>query len=165
MNVKLLRIIIPVLIISGAAYLLYKINTAPVRGDGEVNSVPRYPLDVDEVLQKFRYNESGEGVLLKLSGDLAVKRGKKVLGFRSTIVKETSIENLAGEWTGQERRVRFTAKSATWGMLKESPLLLREGVTVSVDGVPVKDIDIAKLYLDKREMQIYTDRITVLHIQ
>ena len=165
MNIKFLRVVIPILIIAGAAYLTYKIRTSPATGEQEGGSVNRYPSDVDEVLQRFNYNENGEGAHLKLTGDLAVRRGKKILGFRSTLIKETRIDNLVGEWSGKERQIRFSAKKATWEMLKESPLILREGVAVSVNGVPVKDIDIAKLYLNKREMEIYSDRITVLHMQ
>ena len=165
MNVKLFRVVIPIFIIASATFIFYKIYTAPPSGKQDNKSVPRYPSDVDEVLQKFNYNEINDGVSLKLSGALAVRRGKKILGFRSTLLKEVFIDNLAGEWSAKQQRIRFSAKKSTWDMRKETPLLLKEGVTVAVNGVPVKGVNFVKIYLSKKEMEIYTDRISVVHIQ
>jgi hypothetical protein len=165
MNEKLFRVVIPIFIIACATVIFYNIYTAPTSGNQDNKSVPRYPSDVDEVLQKFNYNEINDGVSLTLSGSLAVRRGKKILGFRSTLLKEVYIDNLAGEWSAKQERIRFSAKKSTWDMRKETPLLLKEGVTVAVNGVTVKGVNFVKIYLSKKEMEIYTDRISVVHIQ
>ncbi|MRR37229.1 hypothetical protein EG829_21735, partial [bacterium] len=65
-------------------------------------------------MRGFDYKEEREGVTLKLSGNRAVLRGKKIAGFRSTLLKTTHIDNLAGDWSSRRQRISFPAESGDW---------------------------------------------------
>jgi hypothetical protein len=50
-------------------------------------------------------------------------------------------------------------------MSRERPLVLEKGVTVSIDGIPVKNVSLAKVYTNKKEVEIHADTVRRVTMQ
>lgn len=119
------------------------------RGDtlGTSSGSRPLPEDVEGVLTSFSYSEADQQVRIKISGKRVVRRGRRLLGLRSNLVKTNFIEEIRGTVTSAQGTSSFAAAQAEWDGESSRPLLLQEGVSLTVCGRPLAQVKQARIYL------------------
>ena len=97
------------------------------------------PEDVESVLKTFNYAQLDEKEKISISGKSVVRRGRRLLGLRSNLVKTNFIEQIKGSFRSAKGTTSFAASGAEWDADATHPLLLNKDVSVTLDGgVPVR---------------------------
>ncbi len=122
------------------------------------NSVSPLPPDVDGVMNEYLSRDPSGGATLEVRGKRLVKRGRRVLGVRSNLAKATYLDALRGSYRSATGSLRFAARTAEWDLLPRTPLVLREGIELSVGNHEFAGVRRANVWLDKGIVEIYTDR-------
>jgi|GEM_PF-6899411 len=97
--------------------------------------------DVDLLVNDFKYNDDlGGGSHLTLKAKRLVSRGRKILAFRSNLVKDNVFEEVSGRVATQRSEVTFAGDLAEGSFNLNGTLQLRGKVRLSVNGheVPVR---------------------------
>ncbi len=138
-----------------ALAITVSVNSRTVTADRGVSPLPP---DVDGVMNGYLYHETSGGVTIEVRGNRLVQRGRQVLGLRSNLAKATYLDSLRGSYRSASGSLRFAARTAEWDLLPRSPLVLREGVELSVGKKDFAGVRRANVWLDKGIVEIYTDR-------
>jgi hypothetical protein len=112
------------------------------------------PDDVEGVLTSFSYSEAADGVSIKISGKRVVRRGRRLLGLRSNLVKTNFIENIRGEVRSPKGTTVFSAARAEWDAEASRPLLLQKEVSLTVLGRPLARVKQARIHLDSGVIEV-----------
>jgi len=105
------------------------------------------PDDVEGVMNSFSYSEATDEVRIKISGKRVVRRGRRLLGLRSNLVKSNFIDQLSGTIRTSKGTTTFTAAQAEWDAESSGPLLLKKTVTVTINNKPLPRVKHARVYL------------------
>lgn len=134
---------------------VYRLKT---RSEPTPNTLHTLPVDVEKVQEGFRYSEVNGGIQAEVSGKRIVRRGRKVLGLRSTLVKTNFFQDITGTLHTQKNTLTFSASKAEWDTLATSPFILRKDIVVSLNGKVIPHIKRAKVYFQKGALEIGTGR-------
>jgi len=115
------------------------------------------PDDVEGVLTTFSYSEADDEVKIKISGKRVVRRGRRLLGLRSNLVKTNFIEELTGTVRTSRGTTTFAADQAEWDAQSTGPLLLKKGVSVTINDKPLPQVKHARIYLKSGVIEINDD--------
>lgn len=132
-------------------------ETAPVR-------TPEFrplPADVEGTVTGYIFRDLREGCNIEVRGQRVTRRGKKVLGLRTNLLKTNYFEKVAGEIRSRSRIVSFSADNGEGTMAGDSPLVLKGNVFVRMNGKNIPNIQVVHMYLQSGRMKIITDRIRV----
>jgi hypothetical protein len=105
------------------------------------------PDDVEGVMNSFSYSEANDEVRIKISGKRVVRRGRRLLGLRSNLVKTNFIDQLSGTIRTSKGTTTFTAAQAEWDAESSRPLLLKKAVTVTINNKPLPRVKHARVFL------------------
>ncbi len=106
------------------------------------------PLDVEAVIDDYRINQESGEKSLRFEGKRLVRRGKKFLGVRTTVVKDNCFENVKGTYTFREGVLKFSAKEAVWGLTDASPIFLKGDVEVTINDKRLHQAQRALIHLE-----------------
>lgn len=145
-------------IVALLALLLFTLSSSLLReqpGAGQETGGRRpLPDDVEGVLTRFSYSEVDQEVRIKISGKRVVRRGRRLLGLRSNLVKTNFIEELQGTVTTPKGTTTFSAAQAEWDAEPSRPLLLKKGVSLTVPGQHIAPVQQARIYLKRGVIQV-----------
>jgi len=158
---KRLRLLIGAVLIVVIISLSLLVRSARVTGKPPVETGKAaarvLPDDVEGVLTSFSYSEAGEDVRIKISGKRVVRRGRRLLGLRSNLVKTNFIEDLTGSYRRGKGTASFAATRAEWDAEASRPLLLNKDVSVTVNGTQLPGVKHAKIYLKSGVIEVNDD--------
>lgn len=165
-NRRFLLILLPILIACLAAALI----RAVVTGKKERTTASRPPLqklpdDVEMVLKRYDFRETGDGLQIEISGNQVVHRGREILGLRSNLAKATFFKNLRGTIRTDRKKAEFSADDGEWNSTPSSPLLLRGNVAVSIDNRRVSDVKNARIYLRQAVVEVNGKQKKVIRLR
>jgi hypothetical protein len=153
------RLLVGVLLIGGMAWLATMVRSASLKGQMTEPPVAQkteraLPEDVESVLKTFSYAQVDEKEKITISGKSVVRRGRRVLGLRSNLVKTNFIQDVKGTFLSPKGTTKFAASVAEWDAVETHPLLLNANVTVTVDGKPPAQVKNARIYLKRGVMEV-----------
>jgi hypothetical protein len=151
------KYILPAMIAVMVAALAVTVSVKYHPGTSD-NGLAPLPPDVHGVMNDYLYRETSGGVTIEVQGKRLVQRGRRVLGVRSNLAKTTYLDSLRGSYRSASGSLRFAARTAEWDLLPRTPLVLREGVELSVGKRDFAGVRRANVWLDKGIVEIYTDR-------
>jgi hypothetical protein len=165
-NRRFLLIILPILIACLAAALI----RAVVSGKKEQTTASRptmqtLPDDVEMVLKRYDFRETGDGLDIEISGNQVVHRGREILGLRSNLVKATFFKNIRGTIRTNRTKAEFSADDGEWNTTSSSPLLLRGNVTVSINNRRISDVKNARIYLRQGVVEVNGKQKKVIRLR
>jgi hypothetical protein len=126
------------------------------------SGVRTLPEDVESVLTSFTYSQESEDGKMAISGKRVVRRGRRLLGLRSNLVKMNFIEEIKGTLRTPKGTTRFAASDAEWDADSSRPLLLKRDVSVTVNGESLTQVKNAKIYLKRGVMEVNDGRQSYL---
>lgn len=112
------------------------------------------PDDVEGVLTSFSYSEAGDGSRIRISGKKVVRRGRRILGLRSNLVKTNFIEQITGTVRTAKGTTTFAAAQAEWDAEAARPLVLKKGVSLTVCGESLPQAEYARIDLKKGVVEV-----------
>ena len=115
------------------------------------------PVDVESVREGFGYSETLNGTKIDISGMRIVRRGRKVLGLRSTLVKTNYLGDISGSVHFTRDQLKFTASKAEWEIAVTRPLILQKDIAISLNGKSMPDIKSAKIYFAQGLLEVTSD--------
>ena len=119
------------------------------------------PPDVEMQITNFELQNFVEGTCrVRIKARQMIRRGKKILGFRSNLVKNNVFYDMSGELTTPISKVNFSSGYAEWDMKAASSLLLTDNVSLNIQGKKVPVLKKAKI--DFRNATIRVDDRTTL---
>lgn len=154
------RALLAVLIIAALAFLSVLLRSALQKQAPDAAAVSgeagrrALPDDVEAVLTSFGYSEADEQVRIKISGKRAVRRGRRLLGLRSNLVKTNFIEQISGTVQSAKGTTTFAAARGEWDADSSRPLLLKKEVSLTVCGKPLAGVKSARIYLKSGVIEI-----------
>jgi len=137
-----------------------KTNSEPSR-----NTLHTLPVDVEKVQEGFRYSEVNGGIQVEVSGKRIVRRGRKVLGLRSTLIKTNFYHDITGSLRTQKNNLIFSASKAEWDALATSPFILRKDIVVSLNGKVIPHVKRAKVNFQNGVLEIGTGRNKLYYLE
>jgi hypothetical protein len=157
MQTKTGKYAIPAIITVMVAALIITVSVK-YRPASRDSGIPPLPPDVDGVMNGYLYHETGGGVTIEVRGKRLVQRGRQILGLRSNLAKATYLDSLQGSYRSATGSLRFAARKAEWDLMPRTPLVLRDGIELSVGEHDFAGVRRANIWLDKGIVEIYTDR-------
>jgi hypothetical protein len=112
------------------------------------------PEDVESVLKTFSYAQVDEKEKITISGKSVVRRGRRVLGLRSNLVKTNFIQQIKGSFRSSRGTTSFAASGAEWDADASHPLLLNRDVTVTLQGGTPARVKNARIYLGRGVIEV-----------
>jgi hypothetical protein len=158
------------IIISIVVFMVVKVISLPLlrkqsaTAPEHQNPIP-LPEDVESVLKGFTYSETSNGLQIEISGKQIIRRGKKILGLRSNLVKTNFIEEIRGTISAPKGLVVFSASDAEWDADAAHPLVLKKNVSVTVNGKTFPGAKNARLYIRQGILEVKTDRIELYNFR
>lgn len=119
------------------------------------------PEDVENVLKHYTYSEQSNQLHIEISGKQIVRRGKKILGLRSNLVKTNFFEDINGSVSGPSGKLAFSASDAEWDIDPAHPLLLKKNVSVTVNNRTFPNAKNARIYFRQGVVEVKSDRTEV----
>jgi len=136
-------------------------HTQPVSNTVQEKIRP-LPADVEIVLKGYTYSETGDDLTIQISGRQMVRRGRKMLGLRSNVVKTNFLKQIKGTLTTPKNIVAFSASDAEWDANPEHPLILTGAVSVTMNSKGFEKIKNARIFFNQGLIEITSDS-TVVH--
>lgn len=163
---RILLILFPILIGCLSAALVLSIVYRQKVPTSPANDTPRkLPDDVDMVMERYKLQETDEGLKVDISGNRVVHRGRKILGLRSNLVKTTYFENIRGTVSSEKALVRFSASDAEWDATSSSPLVLRGNIVLCINDRRFNDVKNARIYLRQGILEVAGKRNEVFQLR
>ena len=153
------RFLVAALLIGGMVWLSLLVRSALVQSQMAGLPVAQQaeralPEDVESVLKTFSYAQVDESEKITISGKSVVRRGRRLLGLRSNLVKTNFIEQVKGTFRSAKGATSFAASAAEWDADASHPLLLNRNVTVTLDGGSPARVKNARIYLKRGVMEV-----------
>jgi hypothetical protein len=120
------------------------------------------PDDVEGVMNSFSYSEATDEVRIKISGKRVVRRGRRLLGLRSNLVKTNFIDQLTGTIRTSKGTTTLSAAQAEWDAESSRPLLLKKNVTVTINERPLPRVKHARVFLKSGLIEVDDGRKSYL---
>jgi hypothetical protein len=136
------------------------INSGPVTKSPSEKINP-LPEDVDVVVKGYSYSEINDDIKISISGKEIVRRGKKVLGLRSNLVKANFLQGIKGAVKTPKGELLFSASDAIWDADPSHPLLLTKNVFVALHDKTIRDVKSARVYFKQKVIAVNSDRSKV----
>jgi hypothetical protein len=165
-NRRFLLIFLPILIGCLAVALIMAVVSK--QEEPTTTSIPplqKLPDDVEMVLKRYDFRETGEGLDIEISGNQVVHRGRKILGLRSNLFKATFFKNIRGTIRTDKADAEFSAADAEWNTASSSPLLLRGNVAVSINNRRISDVKTARIYLRQGVIEVNGKRNKMIRLR
>lgn len=152
---RLLLGLLMVTVLAVASVLMHRLHKQEIAADDAVKTVaPSLPPDVEGVMTSFSFSESAEDAAVKISGKSVIRRGRRLLGMRSNLVKTNFIEDLSGSFRTANGVTSFRADQAEWEGQSARPLYLKKGVSISIDGKSLPQVKQATIHLARRIIEV-----------
>jgi hypothetical protein len=152
---RLLAALLLVGALAGLALMLRSPAPRETKGSAPAPAAKRaLPDDVEGVLTSFSYSEADDQVSVRISGKRVVRRGRRLLGLRSNLVKTNFIEELKGEVRSAKGITTFSAARAEWDAEASRPLLLQKEVSLTVLGRALTGVKQAKIHLKSGVIEV-----------
>ena len=126
---------------------------------------PKLPDDVEQLIERYTYQEIDHGLEIRINGNRIVFRGKKMLGLRSNVVKTTYFEMMRGILRSDNGLVEFSASDAEWGLSSTSPLLLSKNVSITFNNRAIPDVKRARIYFREGVLEVTHNRKEIFHFR
>lgn len=127
--------------ISIVAYIGITRSKAPAfRQKSEINAPVLAP-DVELMISDFEFNNYIHGnCSAHIKAKRLIRRGRKVLAFRSNLIKDNQFEEITGNLVSSKSEVTFSSDRAEGNMDAASSLLLADNVVIKINGrqIPVR---------------------------
>lgn len=123
------------------------------------------PEDVERVLEGYRYMETNDNVRIAISGKRIIRRGRKVLGLRSNLVKTNFFESVSGTLRTDKKTVVFSAADAEWDADPSHPFILKRSVSLAVNERLFSHVKNAKIYFKQGVLEIDADRNEIIQFK
>lgn len=107
------------------------------------------PSDVDNVIKDFKFSDIRKDGNTYIYGKQLVRRGKKMFGLRSTVVKTTMLDMIQGRFSSSTHLVTFSASEGEWETSPDLPLDLKNNVIISLDRRQLNNVERAKIYFNQ----------------
>lgn len=143
------------LIALAVAVIIQKSNK---KTDALSGLVSQLPADVEHVLEGYQYTETVDKLQISISGKKIIRRGRRVLGLRSNLVKANFFEEVHATIKYDQGQIIFSASAGEWDANSSHPFSLKEKVSMSINGKAIPRIKSAKVYLKQRIIQLNADR-------
>ena len=153
------RVLVVALLLAGTVWLSLSLRSSLIRsaqapGPVATRAVKALPPDVESVLKSFSYSQTDAGEKVTISGKSVIRRGRRVLGLRSNLVKTNFISELKGSFRSPKGATSFAASVAEWDAEAAHPLLLNKNVSVTVNGKPLAGVVNARNYLKRGVLEV-----------
>ena len=136
-------------------------DTASVQTREKITQLPE---DVENVIKRYRYQEMSDDREVSISGDQIVRRGKKILGLRSNLVKTNFFQGINGTVKSAKRTILFSASDAEWDADSAHPFILKDTVVVTINGTTLHNVRSARLYFKQGLIEVITDHKKVYRL-
>jgi hypothetical protein len=113
------------------------------------------PGDVEFMMNDFNYQCELEKGTIEITGKKIIRRGKRFMAVRSTIMKANMFTDIEGSYTIGHTVVAFRATNAEWDLNLDKPLFLKKRVELTVNGQTYKDIDLAEIFFQKGVIEVH----------
>jgi hypothetical protein len=147
-----------------SVFVKHGFQRAETRKDTPRQTLNKLPDDVEKVQEGFRYSEVNGGVQVDISGKRMLRRGRKVLGLRSTLVKTNFFQDITGTLHTRKNTLTFSASKAEWDTLATGPFILRNDIVVSLNGQAIPRISRARIYFQQGLLEVTTGRKNIYHL-
>lgn len=165
-NLALSRLLMGTLLITLLLLLSMLVRSSLLKEKSSADTVKTVasvlPDDVEAVMNSFSYSEATDEVKIKISGKRVVRRGRRLLGLRSNLVKTNFIDQLSGTIRTSKGTTTFTAAQAEWDAESSRPLLLKKTVTVTINNKPLPRVKHARIFLKSGVIEVDDDRKSYL---
>jgi hypothetical protein len=160
-NLALSRLLMGILLITLLLLLSMRVRSSLLKEKPPADTVKTasvLPDDVEAVMNSFSYSEAIDQVKIKISGKRVVRRGRRLLGLRSNLVKTNFIDQLSGTIRTSKGTATFTAAQAEWDAESSRPLLLKKTVTVTINDKPLPQVKHARVFLKSGVIEVDDER-------
>lgn len=152
---RLLLGLLVVTVLAVISVLMHRSHQRQNAASDEVKTVaPSLPPDVEGVMTSFSFSETEDDALVKISGKSVIRRGRRLLGMRSNLVKTNFITDLSGSIKTPNGVTSFKAAQAEWEGQPARPLLLKKDVSITIDGKSLPLVKQATVHLQKRVIEV-----------
>ena len=158
----LLLLAIVALIVYLAVKILQHSNSSVVASQPERKKLPD---DVEQLIERYTYQENDHGLDINISGNRIVFRGRKMLGLRSNVVKATYFETIRGTLRSENGLVEFSASDAEWELNPTSPLVLSKNVSIAFNNKTIPDVKKARIYFRQGVLEVTNNRKEIFHFR
>lgn len=162
---KRLRNVLLILTIGMIALLTTIIIHSKATSDVSQIATPKLPDDVEQLIERYNYQENDNGLDIGITGNRIVFRGKKMLGLRSNVVKVPYFETIQGTLRSKNGLVEFSASNAEWALSPTSPLVLSKKVFITFNNQTIPDIKKARIYLRQGLLEITSSHKEIYHFK
>lgn len=112
------------------------------------------PEDVELKVEGYSFNEKYDGVEVRIDGKRIIRRGRRVLGLRSNLVKTNFFEEIKGSLRSGKGVFTFSAKNGEWEADGSRPFVLRGDVAVTVNGKPIENVENARIFFKQGRLEV-----------
>ncbi len=127
--------------------------------------IPKLPDDVEQLIERYSYQENDNGLDINITGNRIVFRGKKMLGIRSNVVKAPYFETIRGTLKSNNGLVEFSASDAEWELSPTSPLILSKNVSIALNNRTIPDVKNARIYFRQGILEVTNKRKEIFHFR
>jgi hypothetical protein len=156
MKYSTLRKIILAAIISSVVLLAVTVGYRSSRPQ-RVTAAPPAPLrladDVDVSVKGYRYQESNDKFQLQLAGSRSARRGRPILGLRSNLAKTIFFDSVHGKLKTAGTVLEFSARDGEWTGDLRHPFVLKDGVSLAINGKVLDHVQGAKIYFNRMTVE------------
>ena len=126
------------------------------------NNVPQKPMalpdDVETVVEGYKYAQVYEDLRIEMSGKKIIRRGRKVLGLRSNLIKSSFFQGIEASLRTKQGTVHFSASAAEWDSDVSHPFILKEDVVVSVKDRLIPNVKTARVFFKQGLLEVNAGR-------
>ncbi len=116
------------------------------------------PEDVENVMKEYSFQETNGDLQITISGKQIVRRGKKILGLRSNLVKTNFFQEIRGTVKTPKGIMQFSASDAEWDADTAHPLILTKNIEVTLHDKAYDHVKNARIYFRNSLIEIDADR-------
>jgi hypothetical protein len=166
MNRAIQKKVVLCILVLFVVFIVVKVTCLPLlRKQSAAAPVPPLPEDVESVLKGYKYSETNGGLQINISGRQIIRRGKKILGLRSNLVKTNFFEEINGTVMGPKGSIIFSASDAEWDADTRHPLMLKKNIAVTINGEAFSRVRTAKIFFNQGRIEVTTTRTKIYNFK
>jgi len=140
--------------ISMTVYFCTKVATAK-----SMVANPQLPPDMEMMINGFEFdNYINDHSTIHIKAKSYYRRGNKIHGFRSNVVKINIFEELAGTLKAQKSEVNFASDHGEWDFMVANTLLLTGNVALLINNKKIPVSQVARVRFDSNIIEVDNKR-------
>jgi hypothetical protein len=119
------------------------------------NNIPMLAQDVELIIKDFDLNEYIDGSCsAHIKAEHFIRRGKRILAFRSNLIKDNIFEKITGRLVSPTSEVAFSSDRAEGNIDASSSLVLSENVVIKINGRQIPANHSARLNFANKTIEV-----------